>query len=218
MERQPRNRFYDGNIYGRFSDRHMAGLHRKLAEEAGENQRVLDACCGTGGLTFRLAPSSREVVGVDLSPRNIEWAENRKVELGVDNVRFVIGDAEHIAAKVGDDFDLVTVVMALHEMPAEARVPVLKELSAVGRRIMVVDFNVPMPWNLAGVRNRLIEFSSGPEHFGGFRDFNRRGGLNTIISETGLTCERERLLDRGTLTLRVFRCPPSGRGDSRGAP
>ena len=69
---------------------------------------------------------------------------------------------------------------------------------------MVFDFSVPMPWNLAGVRNRVIEFSSGPKHFGGFRYYNRRGGLDTIVAEAGLECVRERTLDQGTLTLRVF--------------
>ena len=202
MARQPRDRFYDGKIYARFSDRQMAGFHKWLAREIGEVDRVLDACCGTGGLTFRLADQCGEVIGIDLSPRNIEWAERRKQQLGVENVKLVLGDAEHAADKVGTDFDLVTAVMALHEMPHEARVPVLKELVRLGKRVMICDFSVPMPWNLAGARNRFIEFSSGPKHFGAFRDYYRRGGLDAIIAEAGVKTESERTLDRGTLTLR----------------
>ena len=204
MERQPRNKFYDGKLYARFSDRQMAGFHKKLAQEVGEQNRVLDACCGTGGLTFRLAQQCGEVVGIDLAPRNIDWAEKKREQLGLDNVELVVGDVERASEKVGTDFDLVTVVMALHEMPFKARVPVLKALVKVGKRVMVADFNIPMPWNGAGIRNRFIEFSSGPEHFGAFRDYKRRGGLDAIVAEAGVKTESQRTMDKGTLTLRFL--------------
>lgn len=206
-ERQPRDRFYDGKFYARFSDRQMAGLHARLAREAGQHDRVLDACCGTGGLTFRLAQHCKKVVGVDLSPANIQFAETRKREVGADNIEFLVRDVARIATHVSQPFDLVTVVMALHEMPAEARLPVLNELARVGRRVMVADFNIPMPWNRAGLRNRLIEFSSGPEHFRGFRDYSRRGGLDTLVASSDLECQKKDTLDRGTLTLQFLALP-----------
>ena len=206
-ERQPRDRFYDGKFYARFSDRQMAGLHARLAREAGEHNQVLDACCGTGGLTFRLAENCKKVFGIDLSPRNIQFAENRKRQVGADNIEFWVGDVGTVAARVKKPFDLVTVVMALHEMPAEARIPVLNELARVGRRIMVVDFNVPMPWNRAGIRNRFVEFSTGPEHFRAFRDYTRRGGLDVLVTSSDLECQKKDTLDRGTLTLQFLALP-----------
>ena len=41
--------------------------------------RCLDCACGTGNLTFELAKSSLEVVGVDIAPRMIEVARRKAV-------------------------------------------------------------------------------------------------------------------------------------------
>ena len=47
-------------------------------------------------------------------------------------------------------------VLVLHEMPAEARTPVLREVTRVAKRLLCLDYRVPMPWNLAGALNLSI--------------------------------------------------------------
>lgn len=202
--RSPRSQLYDGFVYGQVLDRLLAGLHAVVAREVPNGGRCLDACCGTGALALRLAPRSAEVWGVDLSPRQVAYAERRRRRRGVDNVRFRVGDVSHLA-DVGDRaFGTSTLVMALHEMPARARVPVLRELMRVSGELVVVDFRVPMPRNLAGWRNRFIEALAGREHFGAFRDFGRRGGLEALFAEAGVQPIRHRHLDSGTLQLAVL--------------
>ncbi len=202
--RKPRSRFYDGLIYGRLVDPVLSELHAFIARRAAIGSRVLDACCGTGALAFRLGPRCSEVVSVDLSPRNIDYAERKRQKIGIKNVRFEVGDAAHLDSISDGEFDLVMLVLALHEMPAETRVPLLHELARVARRIMVVDYNIPMPWNPCGLRNRIVELAAGPVHFREFRDFTRRGGLRTIVEGSGLESEREHLLHKGTLEIRVL--------------
>jgi hypothetical protein len=78
---------------------------------------------------------------------------------------------------------------------------VLPGLLRIARRVVVVDFAVPMPVNLAGIRNRSVELIAGPRHYAGFRDYTRRGGLPPLVEDCGATVVFQRALDRGTLTL-----------------
>lgn len=204
IARSPQSRFYDGAPYGLLVDPLLRELHQRVVGQVPAGGRVLDACCGPGGLTLALASRCAEVVGVDLSPRQIRYAERRRRRRRVDNARFEVGDVSRLADYGDDTFDAVTVVMALHEMPAGARVPVLQELARVGQRVIVVDFQIPMPRNPAGWRNRAIEVMGGPDHFRAFRDYTRRGGLNRLVRDAGLEVGTTRTMDAGTLTMQIL--------------
>jgi SAM-dependent methyltransferase len=200
--RPPRSRIYDGAIYAHLMDPLLDGLHAIVADQVAPNQRVLDACCGTGALAFKLAKTAEEVVGVELSPAMVERAQGRLDGGRHDHMSFILGDVGHALADYEDGyFNVATILMALHEMPATARAVVLRELARVAERVLCVDFMVPMPWNLAGLRNRFFEIAAGPEHFGGFRDFTARGGLAAIADEAGLSYAHVRSIDAGTLEI-----------------
>ncbi|MFZ7130891.1 MAG: class I SAM-dependent DNA methyltransferase [Eubacteriales bacterium] len=53
---------------------------------------ILDVGCGTGKFSFALANACQHVTGVDLSPKMIEAAKEKKIELSKDNVDFFIND------------------------------------------------------------------------------------------------------------------------------
>jgi len=200
--RTPRSRLYDGSIYARLMDPWLAALHRIVAERVTPDSRVLDVGCGTGNLSFLMAPTAEEVVGVELSPAMVAWADQRRRREGFTNVSFILGDAVEAARRFPDrHFDAATMVLALHEMPAEARETLLREIARTAKKILVVDFRVPLPWTFAGLRNRLAELAAGPEHFRAFRDFNRRGGIPGIAESAGLRCRRFPSLPDATLDL-----------------
>eukprot|EP00483_Globobulimina_turgida_P011865 UN11887 len=67
-------------------------------------------------------------------------------------------------------------------MPHRVPMNILCELSRVCKYIVVLDWNSPFPWNLAGIRNRRIEFMVGPTHFAGFRQFIALGGTTAHIN------------------------------------
>jgi SAM-dependent methyltransferase len=203
---EPRSRFYDGVLYAWVMAPFMAGLHGYVADHIGPGQKILDAGCGTGDLVFRLAPRATSVLGVDLSPAMVEYARKLAEPHGCDNVSFEIGDVASVLADRPDaSFDVATLVMALHEMPADARAPVLEALARAAREVVCVDFRVPMPRNVAGLRNRFFELAAGAEHYSTFRDFNRRGGTAGICVATGLHCEHVRDLDGATLAIHRIR-------------
>jgi demethylmenaquinone methyltransferase/2-methoxy-6-polyprenyl-1,4-benzoquinol methylase len=70
----------------------------------GAGATVLDCCCGTGDLALELADRvgpAGEVLGVDFSPNMLAIARRKAERRGVENVRFVAGDALSLPA--GDD-------------------------------------------------------------------------------------------------------------------
>jgi SAM-dependent methyltransferase len=197
--RTPRSIFYDGAVYGRMVEPLLRGVHGFVADNLPESERVLDACCGTGGLAHRIAATGRHVTGVDLSPRNIEFARHHGSGT---SVVFDVCDVSDLPYDDGA-FDLATIVLALHEMPTYSRVPVLRELGRVAKRVLVVDYEVPMPRNVAGIRNRAMEAVAGREHFTAFRDYSKRGGLTALLHVAELHSESKRTLDGGTLIVQV---------------
>lgn len=195
----PFHRWYDGAFYAATVDRALGGVRGFLVTHLPPGPRVLDVACGTGALALDLAAAGRTVVGVDLSDRQIAFARSRAAESGAENVAFEVADATTLEAPEEGPFDHAVVVLALHEMPQEVRLGVLRALAGAARRSTLVDFSVPMPWNLAGVRNRLTEASAGRAHLGAYRDFQRRGGLASLVQEASLVVEHERAIDAGTM-------------------
>jgi SAM-dependent methyltransferase len=200
--RAPRSRIYDGAFYGRLLDPLNSDLHGFIADQVEPGARVLDVGCGTGALAFRLARKAGEVVGVELSPAMIAYANRRLGAAAARNVSFVLGD---VTAALGGQpdgcFDVATIVLVLHEMPAEARAGVLREATRLARRVLCVDFHVPLPWSLTGLLFRSVELAAGREHFRAFRDFNGRGGIPGVAASAGLGCRHVRTIAGAALDV-----------------
>ncbi len=74
------------------------------------NGSILDVACGPGTATMpaakRVGPGGR-VVGVDLAPAMVAWAERAAEKLALTNVTFQVGDAEDLSAFPDGSFDRV---------------------------------------------------------------------------------------------------------------
>lgn len=68
--------------------------------------RVLDAGCGSGYLTLKLAARNAKAVGVDISPRMIEVARRRAASRGA-RVEYRVDDASKLATVPAGSIDLV---------------------------------------------------------------------------------------------------------------
>lgn len=202
----PRSRFYDGWFYAKVIDRVLSDLHGFVAAQIKPGEKVVDAGCGTGDLAFLMASKAAEVVGIELSPAMVDYANRRLAGTGLTHVSFVLGDVtKALAHRPDGSFDVATMVMALHEMPQEIRTGVLQELTRLAGRVLCVDFSAPMPWNISGIMNRIFEMAAGTEHFRAFRDFKRRGGMNGIAVSSGLSCRHLRHINAGTMDLSEIR-------------
>ena len=193
--------YYDGAPYAFFVERVTKGLHSFVAENVPADCRMIDICCGTGALACQCAGKCNEVLGVDLSPKMIAYAETQRQKRGIENIRFQTANAGALPDIGSGAFDFATLVMCLHEMPAKVRPLVLAEAERIARTVLIVDFVPRMHWNVAGVRNRLVEFAAGMRHFRGFLDFTKRGGLPPLLAGTNLEVERHGVIDQGNLEM-----------------
>jgi ubiquinone/menaquinone biosynthesis C-methylase UbiE len=206
--RTPRSRFYDGRLYAWTLAPLQSGLHQYVADHVDPTGRIFDVGCGTGDLVWRLAPKADEVVGLELSPAMVDYANEKLAKMTVSNVSFVLGDASQALTHLPDGhFDLATAVLVLHEMPTETQAPVLCEVTRVARRLLCVDFRAPMPWNFAGVRNRFFEITAGREHYRAFREFQRLGAAPGAAGRAGLPFEHVRYIDARTMEVGLIRRP-----------
>jgi SAM-dependent methyltransferase len=201
--------FYDGPLYAALIEPFQHPLHQALLHLIPPGSTLLDACCGAGGFPLRAAAHCSRIVGVDSSPRQIAFAGRRlrgPGRRGLGHVTFLARDASSLPEIPTRSFDFATAVLALHEMPTASRLPVLSELSRVGRRVIVADFAVPPP-GLPGFLARLVEMGAGPRHFAAYRDYCRSGGLPPLISAAGLSEISATTFGEGVLSIRVLESP-----------
>jgi len=62
-----------------------------------QDRLLLDIGCGSGGLTFELAPRAKAIVGVDISPEEIRRAKELAVQKNLTLIKFIQGDAEKVS-------------------------------------------------------------------------------------------------------------------------
>ena len=109
-------------------------------------------------------------------------------------------------------FDLVTLVLVLHELPALLRPAVLTECKRVLKadgRILLVDFNFG-PYSfprgfLYRILRSFMEIGAGREHYANFRDFKKRGGLEPLIAEVKLSIDKRVIPRAGASAVYLLR-------------
>ncbi len=159
------------------------GAMRAMLDAArlGGAETVLDVACGPGIVAAAFAAEAGSVVGVDLTPRMVELAEERCRERRIDNARFEVGDAT--ALPYGDgEFDRVVSRYALHHMPDPAAVVgEMARVCAPGGRVVVTDLVVGDDPTLAD-RFNAAERIRDPSHCRAMSELE----LEALLSEAGL--------------------------------
>jgi len=172
-----------------------------------DNLSVLDVGCGTGTQLALYQRPGCSLTGLDLSPAMLAVARRK---LGA-AAELHLGDASHMPYPEAL-FDLVTIVLVLHEMPPLLRSAVLQECRRVvkpGGRIMLMDYHFgphPLPrgwlWKMVVT---AMELSAGRRHFANYRDFIARRGLEGLISRQQLTVERKWIAESGVAAVYVVK-------------
>lgn len=190
-----------GIFYGTFVDPLLTRLRMRVTAEIKQGETVIDIACGTGAQVFALANRASQVTGVDLSQSMIDFA-NRKLEKSeLKNISFYIADATRLEIFGDKIFDVATMSLALHQFDPGLYEPILSEMKRVAKRIVIVDYAVPLPKNYAGLGSRMAEFMAGGEHNHNFKLYYKAGGLNSILPKHGIKIQKSAFIAKGAFQI-----------------
>lgn len=130
--------------------------------------RVLELGCGIGTNLLSIAalhPTS-ECVGVDRSPRQIAWAEERARRLGLERVRWMAADIADLAALGLGRFDFIICHGVYSWMPAALREALLAHIAAhlTPAGLAYISYNVMPGWaHGLAIREALLQMIPADE-------------------------------------------------------
>ena len=146
---------------------------------------VIDVGCGTGRFSFKVADKVDKVVGLDLSKKNIDKANqilskknNSKISFHHTNLSTLISQNHH--------FDYAVMTYVIHEVNPSERIALLKEMSQIADKIIIGDYLVPVKRGFWSLLNEVVEFLAGNEHYSNFKHFVANNGLAGLVDNAGL--------------------------------
>ena len=136
--------------------RHLVALAR-----IDPDTRALDLATGTGDIAFALSARGARVVGLDITPRMIEIAREKRDAAKLDPrtgvLHLLVGDMGALPFS-SDSFDLVTTGYGLRNVPdLPAAIEEIRRVLKPGGRVLSLDFNRP---NNAFVRAVYLTYLS----------------------------------------------------------
>ena len=195
---------FTSQIYDPFLFVFLRGVRRRVTRALSplRDRPILDLCCGTGDQLKHLTRAGHtRLTGVDLDPHMLAVARR-----GGHPFTLLERDATATGLPPGS-FDAVILSLAIHEKPPATRAALLAEahrLLSRGGVLLVVDFHFDArTWRPAAGAITVIERLAGREHFRNFRDFRRRGGLDSLLPpDHWRPVSRDRVLFGGLALLR----------------
>jgi SAM-dependent methyltransferase len=129
----------------RASASRAAGLEfhftKKLLDEFVTKQsRVIEIGCGTGYYGIYLYDKSKEYIGVDLTPENIELFNEKIEKKKIKNITTMVGDAANLLGINENEFDVVLVFGPMYHLPPEERDMAFEESKRICKRDGIIMF------------------------------------------------------------------------------
>jgi 2-polyprenyl-3-methyl-5-hydroxy-6-metoxy-1,4-benzoquinol methylase len=97
---------------------------------------ILDVGCGTGELTKKLAPFSKEIIGIDVSENMINEAKKRN---GDEKIKYIKISVEKYLEETEKQFDVIISIAALHHMNEEEILKIMKNKLTKDGKILILD-------------------------------------------------------------------------------
>ena len=190
-----------GSFYGTIIDPVLAPMRKRITAEIFVSETVIDIACGTGAQVFELCKIASKTVGIDLSESMINHAQTTCKKRNIPNAEFFVYDAAKLFRFETKSFDTALMSLALHQFDPGLHSLVLNEMKRIAKRIIIVDYSVPLPKNYAGIGSRIAEFLAGREHNFNFKQYYRLGGLNGILRANNLTIQKSLYFGKGAFQL-----------------
>jgi len=136
--------YYDNFLdYLKYDHTRENPRHTKIKEDLrkiiGDGMSVLDLGCGTGITTRYIAELGAKVIGVDLSPKLIEFAEENSNHK---NIKYLTGDVTNINLDK-KKFDVICLCDIMEHIPREKIPGLLKNIERYSHENTTIYLNIP---------------------------------------------------------------------------
>jgi len=132
-----------------FIDRKVTEALKLLDKNISSSAVVLEIGCSFGHMTSLLAGEFDNITALDISPTSVEIASKRLAKYGVNNVHFVVDDAEKLDNIADNSIDVIFSFSTLRFCPDQEKAlrSVHSKLRTGG--VAIIDFpNCYSPWHL----------------------------------------------------------------------
>jgi len=183
----------------------LSGLRKTVAEEISGSDSVIDIACGPGTLAIEMAQRAVQVTGIDLDESLISFAKSRVEKKGIMNVDFRVHDASHLSIYRENEFDVAVTSMAIHQFSEDLAVEILIEMQRIARKVVIADYNYPLPDSFSGSLASGTERFVGGDHYRNFRNYMSRGGLTWFTDKAGLAIRSQTVKGNGVFVVAGFK-------------
>ena len=186
-----KNHWYDGWFYDSFIAPNQGKLFKKIKDLIEPGSKVIDVGCGTGSLSFYIAEKCQNVLGIDLSKRNINRANLILKRNPYSKISFRHKSIDEIASKINFHFDYAVLTYVIHEVAESERANLLNEIFLIVDKIIIGDYFVPKEFGFWGLLNEAVEFAAGREHYRNYKSFVSNGGIIGLAAKAGFKVTTE---------------------------
>ncbi len=119
-------------------------INRWLLKRVANDKKVLDYCCGGGGIAVFLAKNGADVTGIDISDISIEIAKKNAIQQKLQNrPTFLVMDGENLKFN-NNTFDVIVCSGVLHHLNINKAYPELARVLKPGGEIICGE---PLAYN-----------------------------------------------------------------------
>jgi len=122
---------------------------------------------------------------------------------GIENVQFELRDASDLSIYKDHEFDIAVTSMAVHQFDADLAVRILTEMKRIASKVIIVDYNFPIPGGFYRSLVYSIERIAGGDHWRNFRVYMRREGIHHFTEAAGITVKSEVVRGNGVFLIMV---------------
>jgi hypothetical protein len=74
-------------------------------------------------------------------------------------------------------------------------------MKRVAEKLILIDYNIPLPKNFYGFGSKTAEFFAGKEHNSNFKKYSKLGGLIPILEKNGIKITHTKVFAYGAFQL-----------------